>query len=200
MGYAGIRRFASSSTCRRRESVEFHRGPNYLFRSNRNLLSREGAIRHLRLAAVNPTVLRLWMSAGVARDAMGNPSWQELKLFVERRNAVRYRMGVPVIFDWQTSESGRSQGTGFTRDISLDGVYIVTDAARCPPPDAELEIEIILSVSKAGNPRIKATMKALRIEHQDRVYGHCGFSAAGEKFVLQPAPTNRATGSCNSGQ
>jgi hypothetical protein len=159
-----------------------------------------GAIRHLRLAAVNPTVLRRWMTAAVARGAMETSSWQQLKLFVERRKAVRYRMGVPVIFDWRTSESSQSQGTGFTRDICLDGVYIVTDAPMCPPPDAEIEVEIILSVNKAENPRIKAAMKALRIEHQDRAYGYCGFSAAGEKFVLQPAPKSRTTGSCNSSQ
>jgi hypothetical protein len=131
---------------------------------------------------------------------METSSWRQMKLFVERRKTARYRMGVPVIFDWRTSQSGRSQGTGFTRDVSLDGVYIVTDAAMCPPPNAEIEVEIILSVSKAANPRIKATMKALRIERQDRVYGHCGFSAAGEKFVLQPAPTNRTKGSCNIGR
>ena len=93
-------------------------------------------------------------------------------------------MAVPVIFGWRTSESDRFQGAGVTRDISLDGVYIITDACMFPPPEAEVEVEIILSISGAANPRIKATMKTLRIEHQDRGYGDSGFCAAGERFVL----------------
>ena len=69
-----------------------------------------------------------------------------------------------------------------TRDISLNGVFILT--RTCPPVGAPLELDIPLSpvLGSTGRPvRIKTEAKVIRVEHSNAAEG---FAATSQDFTL----------------
>lgn len=102
---------------------------------------------------------------------------------VERRRAVRYRTGSSAIFQWEGPENRRFQGTGITRDMSLNGVYILT--AVCPPSNAVVQMEVFVAASEGvSRLRMKAEMTVLRVETNISGSNHGGFAAEGKEFLL----------------
>ncbi len=59
---------------------------------------------------------------------------------MQRRNAVRYRLQLPVIFHWQDSKE-HTDG-GFTKDVGLDGALILS--RECPPVGAVVRLELLI--------------------------------------------------------
>jgi hypothetical protein len=103
---------------------------------------------------------------------------------VERRNAIRYRLDIPVVFRWQDGSGIRLNGEGVTRDVSEVGAYVFT--ARCPPLQTEVEIEIVVPpLHGAPKAWLKGIMQVLRVEAGPG--GEGGFSLAGKALIISPA-------------
>jgi len=93
-------------------------------------------------------------------------------------------MSTAVIFYWDGPDNKRFKGEGVTRDMSVDGVFVLT--ATCPPPSALVNMEVILPISDgASKAKMKADMTVLRVEHDVAGYSRSGFSAAGSGFLLR---------------
>jgi hypothetical protein len=84
--------------------------------------------------------------------------------FVEQRVTTRYRMELPVIFEWSDKQGIKQQGAGFTRNISTSGIYVVSSAT--PPPETTLVLEVIVppSDSPAQDVRLRSEGKLVRVE------------------------------------
>jgi len=97
---------------------------------------------------------------------------------------MRYRLEVPAVFRWQDGSGVRFEGAGVTRDLSEVGAYVF--AARCPPLQAEIEIEIVVS-PLPGTPKVwlKGMMRVVRVEAG--ASGGCGFSLAGDALAISLA-------------
>ena len=103
---------------------------------------------------------------------------------MERRKAIRYRLGTAVIFRWSGPANERFQGEGFTRDMSVAGVFVLTPT--CPPANAEIQMEVLLPISDGlSNARMKSKMAVLRVEHDIAENKRSGFSAVGPGFSLR---------------
>lgn len=92
-------------------------------------------------------------------------------------------MSTSVIFSWDGPENKRFQGEGSTRDISVGGVFVLTQT--CPPSFAPVHLEVILPLSdKASTVQMRAEMTVLRVDHNVAGTGRSGFSAVGPGFLL----------------
>jgi hypothetical protein len=101
----------------------------------------------------------------------------------ERRRTKRYRLNAAVIFNWTGPNNQRFQGEGATRDMSVEGVFILT--ATCPPANASVQLEVFLPLSDgASKAQMKAKMTVLRVDHDVAGDGRSGFSAVGKGFLL----------------
>ena len=102
----------------------------------------------------------------------------------ERRRAKRYRMSTIVFFRWTGPDNRRFQAEGATRDMSVDGVFVL--AATCPPANAAVQMEVILPLSDgASKAQMKADMTVLRVDHDIAGFNRSGFSAVGKGFMLR---------------
>lgn len=97
----------------------------------------------------------------------------------ERRKATRYRMGAPVTFRWTGRDKKRNSGVGTVRDMSMEGVFVLSSI--CPRIGATVEMEIARPDQRSPRSFIKARMKVLRIDRQDE--SGVGFAAQGKVFV-----------------
>lgn len=104
-------------------------------------------------------------------------------LTTERRSAKRYRMNTAVIFHWRGPDNKRFQGEGTTRDLSVEGIFVLT--ATCPPANAQVHMEVILPLSDGvSKAQMKADMTVLRVDHDIEGCKRSGFSAVGKGFLL----------------
>lgn len=78
--------------------------------------------------------------------------------FVQRRNAVRYKLQLPVIFHWNDGTE-HTEG-GFTSDVALDGALILS--SKRPPIGSQVSIELLI-------PSPDETGEELRIECHGKV-------------------------------
>ena len=111
-----------------------------------------------------------------------------------RRAAVRYSLRLPVIFRWNDG-TDHTEG-GFTRDVALDGVFIVS--SKCPPVGAEVRIEVLFPSPNepSGELRIECTGKVTRIETS---FKGAGFGVEGrfdDKHLTQYVPMQRQSETC----
>ncbi len=84
---------------------------------------------------------------------------------MELRKDMRYRLDAPAVFSWEGARGRRFQGEGITRDISVQGAFILT--ATVPPPDCPVQVDLLLP-SVAGfmsTMRISGTARVIRVEH-----------------------------------
>jgi PilZ domain len=91
---------------------------------------------------------------------------------LERRSAKRYKLRLPVIFDWNDGVVEHTEG-GFTRDVALNGAMILS--SRCPPVGADIRIEVLIPSPGhiAEEIRIECVGKVTRVEE------HTGFGVRG---------------------
>jgi hypothetical protein len=99
-----------------------------------------------------------------------------LELTMQRRTAVRYKLRLPVIFNW--SDGMDHTGGGFTSDVSLDGALIIS--RKCPPSGSSIRLEILLpSPDYSGEElKIECTGQVTRVEERN------GFTAFGVRCVF----------------
>jgi hypothetical protein len=93
---------------------------------------------------------------------------------METRKEIRYRLDAPAVFSWEGLNRRRFQGEGITRDISVQGAFILT--TTMPPPDCSLEVDILLPslTGMTSTMRINGKAKVVRIERPEssaRVHG-----------------------------
>lgn len=91
-----------------------------------------------------------------------------------RRSAVRYRLRLPVIFHWNDGKD-HTEG-GFTADIALDGVFILS--AKLPPVGSDVRIEVLLPSpdNSRGELHIECVGKVIRVIDE---FGCKGFGVRG---------------------
>ena len=93
-------------------------------------------------------------------------------------------MSAAVIFRWDGPENRTFQGEGSTRDMSVDGVFVLT--ATCPPAHAEIQLEVILPLSDGvSKAQMKADLIVLRVDHEIAGGNRSGFSALGKGFLVK---------------
>ena len=93
-------------------------------------------------------------------------------------------MSTAVVFHWNGPENERFQAEGISRDMSVNGVFVLT--ATCPPANAVIQMEVLLPVSDGiSKARMKSDMRVLRVEHDVANTRRSGFSAYGQGFSLR---------------
>ena len=106
-----------------------------------------------------------------------------------RRAAVRYKLRLPVLFRWSDGID-HTEG-GFTRDVALDGVFIVS--SKCPPIGSEVRIEVLFPSPNDPSVelRIECTGNVMRVENG---FGCSGFGVHGrfdDDHLTQYVPMQR---------
>jgi len=116
------------------------------------------AKRQMRQAEACPT-------ASVQRDPRIRFPGREKRATMEMRKEIRYRLDAPAVFSWEGANCKRFQGEGITRDISVQGAFILT--ATMPPPDCPIQVDLLLPSLAGMNSMMRVTGKAhvVRIEH-----------------------------------
>ena len=93
-------------------------------------------------------------------------------------------MSTSVIFHWMGPENQRLHGEGATRDVSVEGVFVLTKT--CPPENTLVQMEVILPLSDgASKAQMKADMRVVRVDHDVAENSRSGFSAVGKGFSLK---------------
>jgi len=67
-----------------------------------------------------------------------------LEIVSQHRRAIRYKLKLPVLFHW--NDGAEHVAGGFTSDVALDGVLILS--STCPPIGCEVRIEILTVAAK----------------------------------------------------
>lgn len=99
-------------------------------------------------------------------------------MLLELRKGIRYRVDAPAVFSWQGGPRGCFYGEGVTRDISVQGAFIVT--ATMPPPDCPVQVDLLLPSVSGMNGAVRITGKArvIRVEHRSANAWSHGFAVA----------------------
>jgi hypothetical protein len=102
----------------------------------------------------------------------------------ERRKPTRYILHLPVQFVYLDRDGVREEGKGFTREISLQGVYVYAESL--PPADAEIDLEIYFtSLLETGkNLKFMAKAKVIRLEPNTLDERTGGFASVTGYFTL----------------
>jgi hypothetical protein len=111
---------------------------------------------------------------------------------LERRKQTRFSLRLPVHFEYEDPQGAAHKREGFTRDISLQGVYVYTESL--PPAAAEIDLVVyftsLLELHK--NVRWMAKAKVIRLEPSADDGRVGGFSSVTEKFTLFNGDTHRS--------
>jgi hypothetical protein len=93
-------------------------------------------------------------------------------------------MSTSVVFRWKRPDNESFQGEGVTRDMSVEGVFVLTGSL--PPVNAKIQMEVILPLSDGSSKaQMKSEMRVLRVDHNIAGTNRSGFSAAGKGFLLR---------------
>src|SRR5712692_1137726 len=113
--------------------------------------------------------------------------YRELSRKEERRQQSRYGLRARVDFRWKDREKIYRHGKGFTRDISLTGMFVYADSH--PPPKADIRVEVFFSPLSEGVSALQMSTKAhvLRVDPPTQREPQAGFAAVGATFVLHKA-------------
>ena len=84
---------------------------------------------------------------------------------MEMRKGIRYRLDARAVFFWEGGPHGRFQGEGITRDISVQGAFILT--VTMPPPNCPIHVDLFVpSISgREATVRITGNARVIRIQH-----------------------------------
>ena len=103
---------------------------------------------------------------------------------MDRRRTTRYKLSAPVNFSWRNPGGSHHRGQGFTRDISSDGTFVLTDT--CPPPGVLIQIEVLFpAMEKDSVLKMRAQGEVLRVEAIAGGDTNRGFAAICKSFVLR---------------
>jgi hypothetical protein len=111
---------------------------------------------------------------------------------MEMRKDIRYRLDAPAVFSWEGGRNGRFHGEGITRDISVQGAFILS--ATLPPPDCPIQVDLLLP-SVAGMSavmRITGSARVTRVEHssgENWIHGFAVVADGNHNWGLQTMPS-----------
>lgn len=85
---------------------------------------------------------------------------------MDMRREIRYRLDAPAVFSWEGMSRRRFQGEGVTRDVSVQGAFILT--TTMPPPDIPIQVDLLLPslTGMSSMMRITGRARVIRIEHR----------------------------------
>ncbi len=91
---------------------------------------------------------------------------RDADLRAEMRKEIRYRLGTLAVFTWEGANRRRFKGEGTTRDISVQGAYILT--ATSPPADCVVRLDLMLPPLAGPKTAMRITGEArvIRVEHR----------------------------------
>lgn len=104
-----------------------------------------------------------------------------LRVSMEMRKELRFRLEAPAMFFWEGANQRRFQGEGITRDISLQGAFILT--ATSPPAECSVQLDLFLppiSGMKASL-RITGRVRVVRVDHPREERGMDGFAVVSDE-------------------
>ena len=83
---------------------------------------------------------------------------------MEMRREIRYRLDAPAVFSWESVRRGRFHGEGITRDISVQGAFILS--TTLPPPDCPVQVDLLLPslTGMSATLRITGSARVTRVE------------------------------------
>jgi hypothetical protein len=101
---------------------------------------------------------------------------------MERREAHRYPLSAPVRFSWEDATSNQTEGSGMTRDVSVNGAFII--ALTWPPAETIVQLTIFPVRMQGAEPtvQIKGQARVIRVDRGDDVAP--GFAVVSESFNL----------------
>ncbi len=101
----------------------------------------------------------------------------------QSRKFPRIRLKVPVVFSWRDEQGNRRRARGYTRDLSPEGVFLLSP--RCPPPGTKIGLEAFLPPLSELAPTwlMEAHGQVVRVEPNGD--GPTGFAAASDHMVLR---------------
>lgn len=103
---------------------------------------------------------------------------RDMRVPMELRKGIRYRLGATALFYWEGARHRRFQGEGITRDVSLQGAFILT--ATMPPLDCPVQVDLLLP-SLAGIKsamRITGKARVMRVERPSGDFWIHGFAVS----------------------
>ena len=118
---------------------------------------------------------------------------------VERRSHIRYRLDVPAIFSWESSQRSRLQGEGITRDIGPFGAFVFTPTCS-PPVESTIQLEVLLPplTGAKATTRIKGEARVLRVEPSCEKGDTGGFAVLSDGFNLYPSAADKTKSEFNT--
>jgi len=85
---------------------------------------------------------------------------------MDMRRDLRYRLDAPAVFSWEGMSRRRFQGEGVTRDVSVQGAFILT--TTIPPPDIPIQVDLLLPslTGMSSTMRITGRARVIRIDQR----------------------------------
>lgn len=80
---------------------------------------------------------------------------------VERRRHTRYPLQIRTVFAWNGQGKNRNQESGFTRDISIDGLFVLSPLPL--PLGTDVSLEISFPAIEPGTPGLRLTFDGVVI-------------------------------------
>ena len=102
---------------------------------------------------------------------------------LERRQHARFNVRARVNFKWQ-DEGNLYVGSGFTRDISTNGMFIFSDAVPPAKADMELDISFPPASNAKTNLRMSAMALVIRLEGATKPREPGGFAVLNRSYAL----------------
>lgn len=95
---------------------------------------------------------------------------------VERRRHTRYSLQIRTVFAWNGQGKNRNRELGFTRDISIDGLFVLSQLSL--PLGTDVSLEISFPAIEPGTPGLRLTFDGVvirKVESSD----DSGFAVTG---------------------
>ena len=102
---------------------------------------------------------------------------------VEQRRSSRFRLQLPVLTQWTDREGQGQFGGGFTRDVCLRGVFVIS--SKLPPQAAVITVTVVLPNARAGSQELHlhSLGSVVRVEQSTTTAGYaisCDFEGIEE--------------------
>lgn len=105
---------------------------------------------------------------------------------MDRRARLRFDLTAPVKYSWRDL-TGSRQGTGFTRDVSERGLFIVT--ATPPPMGATVHFEVSFPFRDESQIQMRAQGRVVRVAGENGTAAERGFATLTHMLALDNLPT-----------
>ena len=102
---------------------------------------------------------------------------------VERRRSSRFRVQLPVLTQWTDHKGQVQYGGGFTRDVGLRGVFVIS--SKLPPQAAVISVTVVLPNARSGSQELHlhSLGSVVRVEQSRTTAGYaisCDFEGIEE--------------------